>query len=88
MRMLEMKLHHEAGITDKKNAQKRLARMTEDVSKAEAAGRTPNPLVTAWHRATQRCCQFIRWLRGCLADSTPWREALALLRPLMAGYLS
>ncbi|MBT7068845.1 MAG: transposase [Verrucomicrobia bacterium] len=88
MRMLEMKLHHEDGITDQKNAHKRRARMTEDLSKAEAAGRTPNPLVTAWHRSTQRCCQFIRWLRGCLTDSTPWREALALLRPLMAEYLA
>lgn len=87
MRMMQMKLQHEEGITDQKNAPKRQARMAEDVSKAEAAGRTPNPLVTAWHRATQRCSQFIRWLRGCLADSTPWRQALALLRPLMAEYL-
>lgn len=87
MRIMQIKLRHQEGITDQKNAKKRQARMAEDVSKAVAAGRTPNPLVTTWHRATQRCCQFIRWLRGCLANSTPWREALALLRPLMAEYL-
>ncbi len=88
MRMLEMKLAHEENITDQKAAPKRRMRMAEDVAKASAAGRTANPLVTAWNRVTQRCCQFIRWLRCCLENSTPWREAVPVLRPLMAEYLS
>jgi len=88
MRMLQMKLAHEDGITDQKAAPKRRVRMAKDVAKANAAGRTANPLVTAWNRATQRCCQFIRWLRCGLEKSTPWREAVTLLRPLMAKYLA
>lgn len=88
MRMLEMRLEHEEDITDETAEPKRRARMAKDVDKANAAGRTPNPLVTAWRRVTQRCCQFIRWLRCCLENSTPWREAVVLLRPLMAEYLA
>lgn len=87
MRMLEVKLEREEGVVDRKAAAKRRTRMDGDVKKAHAAGRVPNPLVVNWTRATQRCLQFIRWLNRCLSDSTPWREAVDLLRPLMAQYL-
>ncbi len=87
MRIIEIKLHHDEGITDQMAAKRRRDRIAEDVAHAKAAGRTPNPLVTQWRRATQRCCQFIRWLRDCLADSTPWTGAVEILRPLMAKYL-
>ena len=87
MRMLEIKLDHDEGITDQKAAAKRRTRISEEVSQADEAGRTPNPLVTTWRRATQRCCQFFRWLRHCIANSTPWTEAMDLLRPLMARYI-
>ena len=87
MRMLEVKLEREEGVVDKKAAAKRRTRMEEDVKKARAAGRVPNPLVVNWARASQHCLQFIRWLNRCLSGSTPWREAVDLLRPLMARYL-
>jgi hypothetical protein len=87
MRILETKLAHHEEITDQKAAAKRRTRIKEEVNQTKEAGRIPNPLVTTWCRATQRCCQFFRWLRHCLADSTPWTEAMDLLRPLMAGYI-
>ena len=87
MRMLEIKLDHDEGITDQMAVAKRRTRINEEVTQTKEAGRIPNPLVTTWCRATQRCCQFFRWLRHCLTDSTPWAEAVALLRPLMKGYI-
>ena len=87
MRILETKLHHDEGITDQKAVVRRRTRIDEEITQAKEAGRIPNPLVTTWQRATQRCCQFFRWLRHCLADSTPWTQAVELLRPLMAGYI-
>ena len=87
MRGLEMQLMLKEDIRDQKAMTKRRIRMEKEIKQAEDSGRRPNPLVTAWTRATQRCFQFIRWLRYCLEDSTPWAEALDLLRPLMAKYL-
>jgi hypothetical protein len=87
MRILQVKLQREEGITDNKGEKARLTRIAEEVSRAKVHGRSHNPLVTTWHRATQRCCQFFRWLDHCLADPTPWAKATAILRPLMAGYI-
>ena len=87
MRMLEMKLEHEEGIVDCISAKKQKKRIADDILRATNAGRTHNPLVTEWHRATQRCCQFIRWLVGCLENSTSWSVAVDQLRPLMIKLL-
>ena len=87
MRRLEIKLEHEEGIVDNISAKKQKKRIADDILRATKAGRTHNPLVTKWHRATQRCFQFIRWLVGCLDNSTSWSVAVDELRPLMTKLL-
>lgn len=52
------------------------------------AGRPfPKMLYLALYRPTELSLQFIRWMRSCLNRSTPYRQALRLLRPLMLSYL-
>ena len=87
MRMLEIKLEHEEGIVDCISVKKQKKRIADDIISAINAGRTPNPLVTEWRRATQRCFQFIRWLVNCLENSTSWSVAVDDLRPLMTKLL-
>lgn len=87
MRILEMKLEHEEGIVDCISTKKQKERIADDIIRATNAGRTPNPLVTEWPRATQRCFQFIRWLVGCLENLTSWCVAVDDLRPLMRKLL-
>ncbi len=60
MRILEIKLEHEEGIVDRISGKKQKKRIDDDIVKTKSAGRTPNPLVTKWHRTTQRCFQFFR----------------------------
>ena len=52
-----------------------------------AAGRTPNPLVTRWSRATERSLQFVRWLRYGLNHSRSWRLEIEQLNPYMKAYI-
>jgi hypothetical protein len=87
MLMLELQLENEEQITDQTSLKKRKARLEQDLQKALEANRTHNPLVINCQRVTQRSFQFIRWLRGCLEDSTSWREAVGILRPLMTQVL-
>jgi hypothetical protein len=57
-------------------------------AKAKAAGRAfPKTLYLALYRPTELSLQFIRWLRSHLMLATCYRQALALLRPLMTQYL-
>jgi hypothetical protein len=46
------------------------------------AGRPfPKVLYLALYRPTELSLQFIRWMRSCLIRSTPYKQALLLLRP-------
>ena len=87
MVLLNHQLESEEGIADQKSQRKRKQTSAKEVQRAQSNGETINPLVLSWRRTTQRCFQFIRWLRHCLENSTPWREAIDLLRPLMQHYL-
>ena len=87
MRLVEFNLEHEEGITDQVSRKKRKRRIQQDVDKAHAAGRKPNPLVTGLLRCTQRGVQFIRWLTSSLSRLTSWRAAVDELRPLMSNLL-
>ena len=85
--LLNHQLETEEGIVDQKSQRKREQNKAKETEQAQSNGAIINPLVLNWKRATQRCFQFIRWLRHCLENQTPWREAIALLRPLMKDYL-
>ena len=87
MVLLNHQIETEEGIMDQKSQSKRTQRRAEEVKQAQGNGEQVNSLVRAWKRVTQRCFQFIRWLRHCLENPTPWREAIDLLRPLMQRYL-
>lgn len=87
MRILEITLKKEEGITDKSSEKKRQARLKSDEKKAKSNGRAPNELVMQWKRITQRCVQFIRWLRYCLTAQTCWKQSVCSLRPLMEKIL-
>ena len=87
MILLNHQIETEEGIVDKKSQRKAEQRKAKEIEKAQAKGEPVNSLVFALKRATQRCFQFIRWLRHCLENSTPWQEAISLLRPLMQNYL-
>ena len=87
MVLMNHQLETEEGLVDEKNSRRRMKRRAKEIEKAQANGELVNSLVLGLQRVTQRCFQFIRWLRHCLENSTPWREAVSLLRPLMQNYL-
>ena len=87
MVLLNHQLETEEGIVDQKSQRQRKQTRAREIKQAQAKGEKVNSLVLSWRRATQRCFQFIRWLRHCLENSTPWREAVDMLRPLMQNYL-
>lgn len=87
MVLLNHQLETEEGIVDQKSQRKRKQTRAREIKQAQSKGEKVNSLVLSWRRATQRCFQFIRWLRHCLENSTPWREAVDMLRPLMQNYL-
>ena len=87
MVLLNHQLESEEGIVDQKSQRKRKQRRAKEIEKAQANGALVNSLVLGWQRVTQRCFQFIRWLRHCLGNQTTWREAVGLLKPLMENYL-
>jgi len=86
-RLIEVKLEKEEGITDQISRQKRAKRIQQDIEKAHAAGRKPNPIVTGLLRCTQRSVQFIRWLTSAISRFSLWRDAVDELRPLMTKLL-
>jgi len=87
MLMLETYIQKKEGIHDKISQRKRQKRLSEDIIKAKNAGRQFNWLVENCHRTTQRCFQFIRWLRCSIEHRTSWAQAIEELRPLMANYI-
>jgi Transposase DDE domain len=86
--ILENCLEREDGIRDEKVLAKRAKRMAQTEAGIRKRGGTPNPMVQQHLRPTQRSLQFIRWVRACLRDATCWDPAIALLRPLMANYIT
>jgi hypothetical protein len=88
MLILQFHLELEEGILDEKSIEKRKKRLQEDSESATKNGREMNILVLTYSRPSQCCCQFIRWLKACIQNSTPWRQAVTLLRPLMLRYLN
>ena len=87
MVLLNHQIETEEGITDEKSQHKRKQTRARELEELQINGQHMNSLVLNWKRATQRCLQFIRWLRHCLENQTSWREAVSLLRPLMQNYL-
>lgn len=87
MVLLNHELETEEDIVDEKSQHKREQIRAKETEQAQSNGVIINSLVLNWKRVTQRCFQFIRWLRHCLENQTPWREAIDLLRPLMRKYL-
>lgn len=87
LRIMQVRLLREEGISDSKSEEKRIRRSKEADQKAVEAGRTPNCLVSNLTRVTQRSLQFLRWLKDCRTNRTLWREGIELLRPLMRQYL-
>ena len=87
MLLLNHQIETEEGIADEKTQRKRKRTRTRELEQLQFNGEQMNSLVLNWKRATQRCLQFIRWLRHCLENQTPWRDAMNLLRPLMQNYL-
>jgi len=86
--LLEDKLESDEGIVDGEALAKQAKRKREEARRANQAGRLMNALAQASRLPTQRSCQFIRWLGLVIDHNTPWKEAVALLRPLMARYLA
>jgi hypothetical protein len=87
MLMLEREIESSEGVRDEKVDKKREARRQQMEQEIVAAGRTPNPLVTSWSRATERSLQFVRWLRYCLNHSRSWRLEIEQLKPYMKAYI-
>jgi len=87
MRVLSMTLESHEGITDEKSRQRRDMRKSTAGRKARINNRTINPLVARFDRPTQRCLQFIRWLRLSLSKNLSYSQAVHDLRPLMRSYL-
>ena len=85
--MLEREIETSEGVRDEKVAKKREVRRQQMEQEIVAAGRTPNPQVTGWSRATERSLQFIRWLRYCLNHSRSWRLEIEQLKPYMEAYI-
>lgn len=85
--LLSLKLEQEEGITDEKSRRHRASRKKHARKKAELNKQVINPLVGRLDRSTQRCLQFIRWLRVSLIKNLPYRQAVQELRPLMLRYL-
>ena len=85
--MLSLKLEKEEGIIDEKSRKHRASRKKHARKEAGLNKLAINSLVAELDRATQRCLQFIRWLRISLIKNIPYRQAVSDLRPLMLRYL-
>lgn len=85
--LLEDVLKADEDIVDEKVLRRIEQRHQAQSALAAKAGRPMNPLLSIAKRATQRSSQFLRWLRAQLTFPTPWRQAIAALRPLMNKYI-
>ncbi len=88
LRLFGAKLAREEGIVDTKVIRAWSKRLDERAKMAAQAGRElPLKLYQDLYRPTEVSLQFIRWLRSMLIRATCYRDALALLRPLMERYI-
>ena len=87
MVLLDHQIETQEGISDEKSQRKRKQSRTRELEQRQLSAQQMSSLVLNWKRVTQRSLQFIRWLRHCLENQTPWREAMNRLRPLMQDYL-
>ena len=88
LRLFGAKSEREEGIVDTKVIKAWHQRLADRAKMAAQAGRElPLKLYQDLYRPTEVSLQFIRWLRSMLIRATCYREALALLRPLMEKYL-
>jgi len=88
LRLFGAKIEREEGIVDTKVIRAWHDRLAGRARKAAEVGRElPLKLYQDLYRPTEVSLQFIRWLRSMLLPATCYREALALLRPLMKKYL-
>jgi hypothetical protein len=88
LRLFGAKIEREQGIVDTKVIKAWHQRLDDRAKKAALAGRElPLKLYQDLYRPTEVSLQFIRWLRSMILRATCYREALALLRPLMEKYL-
>jgi hypothetical protein len=85
--LLSLKLEMEEGIRDEKSRRRGVERKKDAQQEASKNGLKINSLVNQFDRATQRCLQFIRWLRLSLIRKTPYSQAVSELRPLMRQYI-
>jgi hypothetical protein len=85
--LLSLKLEKEEGIRDEKSRRRGAERKKDAQQEASKNGLKINSLVSQFDRATQRCLQFIRWLRLSLIRKTPYSQAVSELRPLMRQYI-
>ncbi len=85
--IFEHNLERDEDITDEKVKLKRQERLKDDIVNAIKAKREMSTMLKEPKRATQRSCQFLRWLRSELHLPTSWELALDELRPLMNEYL-
>ncbi len=88
LKIFSATLKAEEDIQDSKVIEAYHADLDKREQKAREAGRSfPKKLYLALYRPSELSLQFIRWLRSCLQRSTPYRQALNLLRPLMDKYI-
>lgn len=87
MLLLSLKLEKEAGIKDEKSRTHTQKRKQHAREKAKQNHLTINSMVEKLDRPTQRCLQFIRWLRISLINNLSYSQAISDLRPLMCQYL-
>jgi hypothetical protein len=88
LQILKASLKTEEGIEDTKVIKAYHQQLDRREAAAKKAGRIfPRALYQALYRPTELSLQFIRWIRVSLLRATRYREALALLRPLMLKYL-
>jgi hypothetical protein len=88
LRLFGARIEREEGIVDTKVIKAWHQRLAARADAAVKAGRQlPHKLYESLYRPTEVSLQFIRWLRSALHRPTCYREALALLRPLMERYL-
>ncbi len=88
LKIFTAKLKDDENIEDSKVIKAYHKDLDERELRARKAGRCfPKSLYLALYRPTELSLQFIRWMRSCLIRSTPYRQALGHLRPLMESYL-
>lgn len=88
LHILKATLKTEEGIEDIKVIEAYHKKLDVREAASKKAGRVfPRALYQALYRPTEVSLQFIRWIRSSLQRATGYKDAIALLRPLMLKYL-